>query len=62
MTGTGARHAVATTRPAALALELRPAPFPARLMLHVLAACIAGGIGWAAWARIDRVVAAPGAS
>lgn len=60
MSGMDGRHAVATTRPAALALELRRSPFPARLTLYVLAVAIVGSAGWAAWARIDRVVAAPG--
>lgn len=46
--------------PAALALEVRPLPFPARLVLHTICALIAILVVWAAISQVDRIVVGQG--
>jgi hemolysin D len=54
------RRDIREFQPDALALERQPLPFPARLTLHALCACIASFLAWAAWAQVDRIVTASG--
>jgi hemolysin D len=54
------RRDIREFQPDALALERQPLPFPARLTLYAVCACIASSLAWAAWAQVDRIVTASG--